>query len=263
MYEPIKIHISLDEAREELKKRWNNLELRKAVEEELGENFIPLFKDRPRAFLSRFLTSPDNGFMLFCQSAHYLNASPISMELQGDIFVHFNEEKKGLGRLRVTLEDGAKVTVDIMDFHANEKNIISEVKIKTGEKLSDFHHNLLKISKYNPEIWDKTAWVGRIGKPVDWYYPFFLHTIAHGVIFENVEAYDNDESGIIFTRDITTPAIQKIESKFGLRPLVVRTYPQDQAEEEDFYWWSYPKNINNYIINYAIKYNLPFKNIKI
>lgn len=34
------IYVSLDEAREELKKRWNNIELRKKVEAELGENKI-------------------------------------------------------------------------------------------------------------------------------------------------------------------------------------------------------------------------------
>jgi hypothetical protein len=39
MYEPIKIHISHDEARAELKKRWNNAELKSEIEKELGENF--------------------------------------------------------------------------------------------------------------------------------------------------------------------------------------------------------------------------------
>lgn len=34
------IYVSLDEAREEIKKRWADLELRKRVEVELGENFM-------------------------------------------------------------------------------------------------------------------------------------------------------------------------------------------------------------------------------
>ena len=36
-------YFSLDEAREEIKKRWNDVELKKKVEEELGKNFIPFF----------------------------------------------------------------------------------------------------------------------------------------------------------------------------------------------------------------------------
>jgi len=55
------IHLSLDEAREELKKRWNNAELKKAIEEELGDNFMPQFAEYPRGVLARQLSTPDNG----------------------------------------------------------------------------------------------------------------------------------------------------------------------------------------------------------
>ena len=42
------IYVSLDEARVELKRRWNDVELKKRVEEELGEKFMPSFRDKQR-----------------------------------------------------------------------------------------------------------------------------------------------------------------------------------------------------------------------
>ena len=77
--------------------------------------------------------------------------------------------------------------------------------------------------------------------------------MAHGVLFENVESYDENDGGAPFIRDVTTPAIQKIEEKFGLKPLIVRMYPQDQTDEEDFFWWDHPKSVDDYIVEYAKK----------
>ena len=145
MYEPIKVHISLDEAREELKKRWNNVELKKAIEEELGDNFMPQFKECPRGVSFRQVITPDNGLPLFFQGAKYVGTDPLVLEFHGDMFTHLSEEKKGLGRMRVTLEDDSKATVDIMDFHANEKKKLGECVLKTGENLIDFHHKLMEV----------------------------------------------------------------------------------------------------------------------
>jgi len=253
MYEPIKIHISHDEARAELKKRWNNAELKSAIEKELGENFMPQFAERPRGVSFRQVITPDNGLPLFFQGAKYVGTDPLVLEFHDDMFVSFNEDKKGMGRLRVTLEDGAKATVDIMDFHANEKKKLGECVLKTGENMIDFHYKLMEVSGYDPEIFDNSKWLERFGRATAYYYPFFLHFVAHGVLFENVESYEEGDSGSPMIRDVTTPAIQKIEGKFGIRPLVVRMYPQDQTEEEDFFWWDHPKNVNEYIIEYAKK----------
>ena len=253
MIESKDIHLSLDEARAELNKRWNNAELKSAIEKELGENFMPQFSERPRLVSFRQICTPDNGFTFLYQCAKYIGGVPLITEYHDDIFVSFNEDKKGWGRLRLTMEDGSKAMVDIMDFHANEKKKLGECVLKTGENLIDFHHKLIEISGYAPEIIDNSNWFNKIGGASDYYYPFFLHFVAHGVLFENVESYEENDGGAPFIRDVTTPAIQKIEEKFGIRPLIVRIYPQDQADEEDFFWWCHPKNVNDYIIEYAKK----------
>jgi len=267
MYEIEGIHLSLDEARSELKKRWENVELRKAIEAELGENFMPMFREQPRADMaSKFIASPDNGFVFFYQCAHYINAVPLVLEYSGDIFVSMNDEKKGLGRLRVVLEDGTRATVDIVDFHVNEKKKIGEVVTKSGEKLIDFHRKLMEISGYKIESPDATSVMFKNfgeGKPIDWYYPYLLHFVAHGVVFDNYEAFDDDEKGIAFLKEIIEPNIKKIEEKFGLKPMVIRMYPnpENQISEEDFYWWSYLPKVNEYIIDYANKNKLHFKKV--
>ncbi|MDP1884519.1 MAG: hypothetical protein Q8L10_04065 [Candidatus Moranbacteria bacterium] len=254
------IYVSLDEARDELKKRWEDVELRKRIEEELGDKFFFAFQKFPRVVLNRQVVSPDNGFMFFYQCAKYIGENPLVWEGLEDMFVSFNEEKKGLGRLRVTLEDGTKSTVDIMNFHENEKKKLSKCILKNGEILIDFHHDLCKLSGYNIEICDNTAWKRGMRDVSEYYHYTMLHFIAHGVLFENFF----DEGGTSedeFTHEVVYPAIKKIEEDFGVKPLIVRLYPENQTDEEDFYWWSYPPYINNYIVDYAKKNNMNFKKL--
>jgi hypothetical protein len=264
MYAIDGIHLSLDDARQLLQERWANKELRQSVEAELAENFMPMFKERPRAVSFRQLCSPDNGFAFFFQRAHYLNATPLVTEYHEDIFVHFNEEKKGLGRLRVVLENGEKACVDIMDFHANEKLLLGDCVIKTGEKLVSFHHNLFHQSGYQINMMDNLKWFRNFGRAQQYYYPFLAHFVAHGVWFENIEAFEDDEKGVAFIRNIISPSIEKIEAQYGCKPLVVRQYPnpETQTAEEDFYWWSYPPHVNDYIVKYAREHGLRFKPVK-
>ncbi|MFA7209124.1 MAG: hypothetical protein WC120_02455 [Parcubacteria group bacterium] len=256
------IYVSLDEAREELKKRWADVELRKRIEEELGDKFLPPFKDMPRAVLNRQVASPDNGFVFLYQCAKYVGAEPLAWEESEDIFVSFNEEKKGLGRLRVTLENGEKATVDVMDFHTNEKKKLNECVLKNGEKLVDFHHNLCKISGYEMEIYDNPEWRKKVQDVSGYYYYTMLHLIAHGILFETFSFDDREKGEAGFVEKIVLPNIERVEKEFGLRPLIVRLYPEDQTDDEDFYWWSYPPGVNKHIIDCANNFNLKIKLIK-
>lgn len=255
------IYVSLDEAREEIKKRWNDEALRKKIEDELGSNFMPSFRDMPRSVIGKPLASPDNGFMFFVQCAHYINTTPLFLEYLNDTFITINKEKAGLGRLRVWLKENPKALIDMVDFKVSDKKKISEVVMKNNEKLVNFHHKLIKISEYNIETDDMTSWACRFNGPSDYYYPYLLHFIAHGVLFENFQISE-DEREDVFTNSIIMPTIKRITRKFGLKPLIIRLYPKQQTEEEDFYWWCYPPSINNYIVNYAKKNNFSFRHLK-
>ena len=117
----------------------------------------------------------------FTNSTKYINAVPLILEFHGDLFVHVNEEKKGLGRLRVLQEDGSKATMDIMNYNDNGKKPLHECLLKSGENLVDFHHKLLA----QVVLLDNTEWFRAIGRASDYYYPTLLHCVAHGIIIES------------------------------------------------------------------------------
>lgn len=54
-------HISLDEARRELARRWRDEALKKKIEAELGDTFMPMFAERPHSISFRQVCPPDNG----------------------------------------------------------------------------------------------------------------------------------------------------------------------------------------------------------
>jgi hypothetical protein len=254
------IYVSFDEARAESARRGSDAGLRSRVEAELGEHFMPAFRDLPRGLYPRQLISPDNGFTFFFQGARYVGTEPLVLEFHDDIFTTLNEEKKSLGRLRITQADGTRATIDIMDFHAAEKMKLGDVIIKTGERLVDFHSRLLRQFGYRVDVIDNSAWCRGFGRAAEYYYPLLCHFVAHGVLFETFDTEDEKEDA--FTRGIILPAMERVEQTFGLKPLVVRLYPAEQNDDEDFYWWSYPPAINDYLIKFAEENNLPWRKWK-
>ncbi|MCX5905583.1 MAG: hypothetical protein NTV89_19405, partial [Proteobacteria bacterium] len=229
------LYVSLDEARAELHKRWQDKKLKHQIETDLGNNFWPQFRNKPRSLLIRFVLSPENKFIFFIKCAHYVNAAPLVFEFTGDAFIAVNDDKRGLGRCCVYSGQNAatKKLVDLIDFPSNEKRKIKEVTLKNGELLVAFHHSLLSLLHYPVDLHDMTAWFNGIGKPIEFYYPYLLHFVAHGVLFE-VFFQEKREREISFTNKNVLPAINKIEQKYGLKPLIVRLYPENPTELEDF-----------------------------
>ncbi|MBP6060564.1 MAG: hypothetical protein KA515_00990 [Candidatus Pacebacteria bacterium] len=254
------IYFTLDEAREEIKKRWSDETLKKKVEEYLSNNFIPgIQKNEPRAVFIRTIISPDNGYDFFFLNANYLGLKPLYSEYTDDLFVGLSEEKLGLARLHLIWEDGKKKLVDIVDFKNYHGKQIPDVKVVTGENLVDFHHNLLKFSQYPiGEITNVSKYFKSYGKPKD-YYPYYLaNFICHGVLFENFET-DPSTHEYKFTNDVALSVIDLLEKQFGVKPIIVKLYPDNQTEEEDFFWWCYNSSINNFLINYVKKNNCIIK----
>ena len=250
------IYVSLDVARAALEERRKDSALLKRIETLVGADFIPEFKTGPKGVLWKYLLSPDNGFSFFLHQCAYVKVAPLVLEYLGDMFITINEEKKGLGRLRLTLPDGSRQVIDIMDFPPNQRKRMDEVMLKTGESLADLHHRLLSISGYQTGLRDQTGWAHAIGRPADYYDKYLAHFIAHGVLFESYLTDDPDEREVAFTREVVAPAMDRLEKEFGLRPLIVRLFPEQQDEDEDFYWWSYPPHVNEYLLSYVDEHGL-------
>lgn len=251
------IYFSLDEARAELARRRQDSELRAALETELGDLLWPECREQPVAYISQQLLSPGNGFVFFCHAARYVGAMPFAGEFLEDCFSYKNGEKSGLGRLRA-LEGGRKMLIDIIRLRHNDRKRLCDIVTRTGETLRDFHHQLLHISGYHVAQRDMSGWYRAIGRPSEYYYPYLLHFVTHGVLFENFQTY-SDEGENLFTQTVVLPALRKVEERFGLKPLVVRLYPEEQSEDEDFYWWCYPPRLNDYLVKYGRQHNLPMR----
>jgi len=254
-------YVSLDEARAELKRRQEDTTLRAAIEEELGKHMMPGFKDTPRGAVFKTLCSPDNAFTFFNQCSRYVGASPIFFEYLADTFSRGNEEKTGLGKLRVTLEDDTSATISLFSPSRWNKCPISEIILQDGTTLVDFHHDLINRGGYPVEYRDNSVWFKDYEKPSEYYYPFFLHFVAHGVLFESYIADDEMD----FYEIAVFPNLEKIQKKFGVMPLLVPPFPNPntQTSEEDFYWWSYPPHVNAYLLEYAKQQNLTMTPMKL
>lgn len=252
------IYMSLDSARSELSKRRSDIKLKQLVEEELATvGLISVFKSQgPRAVIWRSMMTPDNGFDFFYHSSKYIGCEPSPLEYLSDKFVTINQEKKALSKLSLITDNLQFAHVDIADTQSQEGIDLASVILKDGGKLSDFHRSLFKITYYQVTPVDISDWCTNIGKSQDYYYYYLLHFLYHGVLFECFSFEISRENE--FTNNVILPAIKKIYDKFGILPIVVRLYPLNQTDSEDFYWFSYPKVINDHIINYSIRNNLKF-----
>lgn len=251
-------YYSLDEAREEIKKRWSNLELKKQIEEELGDDFISSFKDSPKAISWKAVMSPDNSFTFFLSCSTYLNIEPLFFEYLGDKFTSVNEEKKNLGRLFLK-ENGVEKIFDICNIQENENCSVKDVVLRNKENMVSFYNSLFKYSGYNCNKIDITEWAHKLGTSDDYYYKYLLHFVCHGIAFEMFldETVDKKESN--FTNNVIIPKIQKIKEKYGIEPLIIKPYPSNQDKKEDFYWWSFQPLLNNYLLDVCKNNNFNLK----
>jgi len=244
-----------------IRQRWNDNALRRSVEEVIGAHFWPELIEQPHGVLCRCLPSPDNGFTFFLQASQWMGLQAFMPEYTEDKFVSLNPEKRCLGRLSLTMPEGTKMTCDILDYNANDGKPLTEVVLKTGEKLVSFHHRLFEIAGYQIMPHDLSVWL-LSNKPAHNYYYYLAHFIAHGVLFDVFED-DHGSKEEVFTREVILPNLEIVEREFGLKPLIVRHYPPEQTDDEDFYWFSYPPHVNAYLVKWAQENNLPFKKAKV
>jgi hypothetical protein len=242
-------YFSLDEAREEIKKRWADVELKKKIEEKLGDYFFKDLFTEPRAVVCRPIVTPDNGIVFFINCSHYLGLKPFILEYTEDKYVVINEEKRGLTKLRVW-ENNKKEYINIVNNSTEEGHLLSDVvtNLTDNTKLIDFHHSLFNSCYPNVDFKDYSAWFKKFKTPDEYYFYYLLNFIAHGVYFEFFYA-DNSKRETDFVWKNVLPNIQKIRDFTGLDPILVKLYPEDQTEDEDFYWFSYTKKTQEDIIN--------------
>jgi hypothetical protein len=251
------VYVSLEEARTEIQKRRMTGTLKQEVEKELGGFLMPDLTDTPRAVLCRPLISPDNGFTFFEQCAQYIGCSAIGLEYTADKFVVLNSEKRGLSKLRVT-RNGTKGWYDIVDCNREQGKKIVDVLTKIpNTKLVDFHHEIYAFSHAETQIVDYSSWFKTFTSPTEYYYYFLLNFIVHGVYFDLFDT-EMDEKENSFVHTVVIPNFKKIKDTFGMCPLIVKLYPDEQTAEDDYYWFAYNHFVNDKIVGIAEEHGLEF-----
>ena len=245
--EPIdvsELYTPLSVAKEEIWKRWNDKELRKKVEDFLGEMPEP-FKDKPKAALFRFIATPNFEFKLFSDMAKQIELSPIFMEYLDDKFCTRNQDKIYLGKVVLFhKKNGEKDSIicrkKVIDLEKNDNKVFKNIKTLWGENLIDFHHNL--FSKYYPNVerFNVSDFRSNGENSYETYLKVFSLFLNHGILFENYFVNANvDERR--FTLEVVKPAFMKIKEIFGVKPLIVPLI--SYKEEGDLFWQYYPDNI--------------------
>jgi hypothetical protein len=88
----------LEQAKEEIWKRWRDKDLRLKVEEFLGDIPQP-FQEAPKAVLSRQIGTPNFEFFRFLELSSKANLSPLITEYINDKFVTNNVDKLALAKM--------------------------------------------------------------------------------------------------------------------------------------------------------------------
>lgn len=253
---------ALEEARAECRKRWANRGLRLEVEAYLKEDLRPEVQAEPRAVRYAHISSPDNAHSFFRSLAKWLDLRPAHYDLLKDKFHLRNEDKKNLARLHLIFPDGSKRIVDLVVFKTESAKMIDEVVMKNGMSLAAFHLGLMQRFDPEFEIVDLSPWWHRAGNVRDAYLKHFAHFVAHGVYVHDltIDPFGDIKSETKFVDDVAFWAYDQIKARFGYDPVTIRHFPETgQTAEEDFYWWSFPKEINDYLVGFVTEQNFPSK----
>jgi hypothetical protein len=238
-------YISIEEAKKEIQKRWNNIELRKKVEEYLGKDIPEGFKNEPRAVLFRNIITPDLESTYFIEIAKKMNLKPYGLEYTKDKFCTRNSDKIAFGKLAFfekRNKNGEAIIhyAKIIDMKKDDNKKLCDIQTFSGENLVEFHHNWLeKNIQKSLELYDMSEWVSNNGQSAKEYYKKFLaFFICHGVLFENF-ILDGEEKA--FTLDTFLPAFTLVENIFGCKPLIVSAMPKESFGDK--YWWCYSNDV--------------------
>jgi hypothetical protein len=242
------LYTSLEEAKKEVHRRWNNEALRKEVKEYIG-TLPPFLLNEPKACLSRFITTPNFEFLKFMELAGQIQLPPVSAEYRSDNFCSQNCDKHALGKLHFyhkRNKKGAPIFAHktVVDFSSFEAHPLRSVLTLWNEPLIDFHHRLLQSYSLDLEIVDASGWLRVNGDKAEEYYCHYLALfICHAVLFENFITNEEEER---FSRSIVFPSFKQVINHFGLKPLIVPLVPHEDAS--DIYWRCYPADMEEEIL---------------
>lgn len=205
---------------------------------------MPDFLDEegPRSVISKSLITPNREFEYFLDVSDEIDLKKGFWEYHAGKFVGMNDEKRHLGKIHVLhgrgKKNGQKIEhFNILNFNKEEGKCLADVMTDAGCKLTEFHNKILCESHPERDIKtiDISTWFNKT-RFIDEYYVYYLSLfIRNFILFENFIADEKEEGK--FTIERFLPSFQKIESIFGMRPIIVPLLPFEH--EKSSIWYSY------------------------
>jgi hypothetical protein len=238
------IYTPIEEAGEIIRERWSNKSLKEAVEKNLNKDFPEILKSGPHGLIWRQIGTPDGEFERFINLCKQANIKPICFEYTQDKFHAGNFTKYGLVNLHFFDHKTNYGTITykekIIDFNKAEQYKLSELKTLWNENLVDFHHFFLTtiFPIMCDSVVDMSTWFKSHGaKPSEYYEYLLSFAVCHTVYFEDYDLLDSERG---FIDEIVLPAFNKVEKKFGFKPIIVKISKIGEHEKDPF-WWCYSK----------------------
>lgn len=237
-----------DEALQEMKKRRQNISLRKAVCKYLDGD-IPKHFERSEIFfyMSRHLATPNFETIHAKHKANEYGVDFIVGEDLEDKFVSVNGLKKTLAKLSIETgidKTGAQILRNhtIVDFSKNDGKRLKDVKTINGKQLHATHQLMLK--EFDIEAIDESDWVERnqTTDMIKYYTRFLSLMVAHGIMLEFYAVED-----VEFVEDVLRPAFSNVTKLFGCRPLICTILEPEQEFERN--WLAYPKKVQDILLD--------------
>lgn len=248
------MYILLEEAKEEVWKRWNNADLRRRVLEYVGE--LPDgYGAEPCAVLSRHVATPNFEAHRFHDIAHPTGLQMMCDVYPADKFCTKNPDKYWLGKMAFHSgkgkNNGDRLTnVKLVLFHTEDGKVFSDMATLWGDDFVSFHQRL--FGYYFPDIRciDNSDWTRNAGTSLlDYYRRFLAIFVCHGILFENFLTEHDDEGTL--TQNVVGPAFRHITEFFGYKPLIVRLRLQENDASP--YWSWYPSEIEGIVRHLVIR----------
>jgi len=241
----------LDRAVAELQKRREDDVLRTQVEEYLNHDIPEYFEGEPVLYLARHIASPTIQTLRFFTTMRKEGMKTVVGQDPKDIFVSHNQLKAVLGKLPVVIglyeNDGVLTeqfqNVTILDFNESNGKKLSDLTTTWGEPLVDFHNDMLRtLGGEHLLIEDDSEWTDRYerGDLLAEYKKLLALFVYHGIMFEDYPMEDSSEEER-FVVEILRPAVEHIESVFGVRPLIAPLNPAGPLSTA--FWEGYPPEV--------------------
>lgn len=244
----MELYSTLEEAKEEIWKRWNDTALRKKVEAFVGDIPEPL-KNEPRAWLDRYVATPDNEFFYFLELAKRVKLKPLAVESLEDRFYRHNVDKMCLGEMAFLNKENENSAhkAKVIDIKRSHMKRFKKIQTLWEENFVQFHHRLYDLYAEDVQRFDASDWFYSHGKTAQTYYPYLLSLfICHGILFEDFVTNEEEER---FSHDVVFPAFEEITKRFGVRPLIVHIYTEEELSQQ--YCWCYPECVEKEVGKYV------------